>query len=186
MSRRALVIPLFVSVFGIAVSGPLAAQSPCPITSNGNGATCAVTATVPLAIPKTTRLEISNSSPFSLASTGGLISAADFTAGFYDVASTVTLTAYANATWNVTVKAQTATFAAPCATKPVGNLQWGKTTATRTTPMTTTAAAVFNASGVTPTTGTAQILYFRVLVGWTTDPPSTNCSIGLDFTITSP
>ena len=142
-------------------------------------------ATVSLTIKKTTQLVVSSSSTFSLLPSAGVLTATDYNAGFYDVASILTVTGSSNATWGATIASNTATFGAPCASKPASQLLWGRTAVTRSTPMSTSAAPVFPLASNVATAGLSQSLYFRVQVGWTTDPPSA-CSIGISFTITAP
>jgi hypothetical protein len=160
------------------------AQTTCT-TGGASGTTCFTTETVAMTVAKTTMLTVSGGTAFSLAPASGALTVADYDAGAYDVLSTITLTARANATWSATIGAATATFAAPCATKPAANLLWGRTAVTRATPLTVTPASAFASATNAATASLTQTLFFRVNVGWTTDNPGA-CSLGLAFAITAP
>lgn len=155
----------------------------CSIGSNGNGATCITTAiSVPFSIDKTTELLVNSTNTFSLLPSFGALQAADYAAGFYNVANTITVTARSNAPWNATVASTSANFVAPCASKSASQLLWGRATGTRNIAMATTGGAIFTSGTAAATAGLTQQLFFRVNIGWTTDPPNT-CNLPLTFAI---
>lgn len=160
------------------------AQTSCS-TTGGGGTTCITTSTVAMTIAKTTMLTVSTGSPFSLAPASGGLTVTDYETGAYDVASSITLTARANATWSATVVSSAASFVAPCASKPAADLLWGRTALTRTTPMSVSPASAFAAATNPATASQTQALFFRVTVGWATDAPGA-CSLPLSFAITAP
>lgn len=160
------------------------AQVSCS-TGGSGGSTCTTSSTVAMTIAATTMLTAAPGPGFSLAPASGVLTVADYESGGYDVASTITLTARANATWSATMAASTASFAAPCASKPVADLLWGRNAAARTTPLALSPAPAFALASNGATAGLSQTLYFRVKLGWTTDAPG-SCTLNLTFAINAP
>lgn len=182
MSAPVLRRSLAVLALCLGVVQPAHAQC---TTGNNNNASCSVSVTPTLTIGKLAQLEVNSPSTFSLAPSGGTITAADYITGSYDVGSTLVVTARANATWSVTVSATSSTFTAPCAGKAAGDLRWGRTATTRTTPMTTSTAQVFASATNAATAGAVQQLFFNVALTWAGDAPGT-CTLPLSFAITAP
>ena len=178
-------LALFTSSIFVLVLGtvPKLGAQTC-ITGDKKGDTCTVTISPSLTIGKTTQLLANSVTTFSLLPSLGMLTATDYIAGFYNTNSVLTVTGRSNAAWGATM-ASSASFAAPCATKAASQVLWGKTSGARTTPLSTTAAQLFTNSANSATAGLNQDLYFRVNIGWTTDPPNI-CTLGLTFTINAP
>ncbi|MCC7054531.1 MAG: hypothetical protein IT355_14775 [Gemmatimonadaceae bacterium] len=180
LTRRVAVVVAVLLASGAGTA--LQAQGSCTTAATAS-ATCNTTVTVPMVIGKTTLLQTSSATTFNLLPASGVLTVADYEAGAYDVATAITVTVRANATWNATIAAATPSFAAPCATKPAAHLLWGRSTTVRTTPMSVTPAGVFTATSNARTAGRSQVLYFRMSsLGWTTDPVGL-CSLGMAFTV---
>lgn len=137
--------------------------------------------TVPATIGKVTQLEVSGGTTITL----GTVDLAAIASGGWDAPTAITVTARANSLWGATIASTTGTFAAPCGTKAASTLHWGRSSGTRTTLLSTTSAALFPLASNAATAGTVQLVYLRLQVGWTTDPPR-SCAIGLAFAITAP
>lgn len=134
-------------------------------------------------VTKVTRMTVSPAPGFSLLPASGSVSNAQYNAGFYDVASTMSVTFQSNSTWNATITGTSGTFGAPCATKPASDLLWGRTTTTRTTPISSTATPLLTTTTNTATAGTTTTLFFRVNnVTWTSAPPGT-CTVPFTISI---
>lgn len=96
----------------------------------------------------------------------------------------VTVTVSSNRSWAVALSGPSAWSVSGGATagKPVGDVRWSIAATGAGTPLSASAATV--AAG---TAGGSQVrvLYFRTLLGWTTDAPGTYV-MPLSFTVTSP
>lgn len=173
-----------VTVLAMVVSGACAtlhAQTQSCSAGNGVGSACNRTFNLSLTVVKVTSMTVSPATGFSLVPASGSVSNAEYNAGFYDVASPMSVTISSNGTWNATITATSPTFTAPCGTKPAGDLLWGRTSTTRTTPLATTATPLLASTSNAAVAGLVTTLFFRVNnVTWTSAPPGT-CSV--PFTI---
>ncbi len=185
MSRTFLSRVVRVALTSCAAVSTMLAQTTTCSTPNGNGSTCSTTVTPTLLIPKLSQLEVGSASTFSLQPASGSITAADYVTGSYDVGATITVTARANSTWSASIRAATPNFNAPCSGKVAGDLRFGRTTATRTIGVSTTAQPVFVSASNAATAGLTQQLFFNVQLGWAADAPGT-CALPLTFSILAP
>ena len=172
--RRSILALAAVALQGVAWSSAHA-QGTCSAGFTAGGA-CNTTVNFTVTVQKVVAMTVAGGATFSLQPTGGIVTAADYSAGAYDVASTLSLLVSSNSTWNTTILATAPTFAAPCAARPVGSLLWGRTATTRTTPLSTTSTSILPAPNAA-TAGTTVSLFFRMTsVTWTGTPPAT-CTV---------
>ena len=116
----------------------------------------------------------------------GTPSAADFTAGFKDVAGP-TATVQSNRPWHVDVVANNVvkfTYAGALTdpNKPSNNLHWGTVSGTYGNDASTSAVLKSGAAG---TSGTSQQIFFRTMWSWAADVPGTY-SLVVNFTLAAP
>ena len=179
--RRSILLALAAVALQGAVWSSASAQGTCS-AGFGAGGSCNTTVNFTVNVQKVVAMTVAGGATFSLQPTGGIVTAADYSAGAYDVASTLSLLVSSNSTWNTTIMATAATFGAPCAARPVGTLLWGRTATTRTTPLSTTSASILPATNLA-TAGTTVSLFFRMTnVTWTGTPPAT-CTV--PFTVSA-
>jgi len=163
-----------------------AAQSVCT-TGNGNNAQCSVSPQInfALTVPRVVQLTLSAS---SLNLINNDVSATDYEAGFKSAPS-LTVTAFADTAAVVTMSAATTNFTAPAGvTKAASTLQAsldGTTFNGLTTAGTTVLTIGAGGQGHGTIGGKVQIIAFKTLLGFTSDPPG-SYSLTINFTITAP
>jgi hypothetical protein len=188
---RTIRLACFLAVLALASSTVVkAAQAQtvaCDINSNGNGQTC-TTANTPVAfsIGNVVQLTVAQGTVFNLLPAGGLLSATDYENGFFDADGQIQLEVRSNTAWTAKI-ASAANFTGGCPqAKSASVLRWGTAAATRTSSVTSTAANIKTGSA---TASETINLYFRVLVGWTSDSPvalASNCRLPVTFSVTTP
>ncbi len=158
--------------------------------TTGNGAKSSCPTPLPqlsftLVVPRVVQLTLSAS---SLNLINNNVSATDYEAGFKSAPS-LTLTAFADTAAVITMAAATTNFTAPAGvTKPASTLQAsldGTTFNGLTTAGTTVMAIAAGGQGHGTIGGKVQIIAFKTLLGYTSDPPG-SYSLTINFTITAP
>jgi hypothetical protein len=144
--------------------------------------------TLSLTVPRVAQLTVSASS-LSLANNN--LAAEDYTAGFKNVAATLTVQAWADTGAVVTMSAASTNFSYTpstgiATTKAASTLQAsinGGTAAGLTTAGTT--VLTIGAGGSAGSNPAAATISFKYLLGYATDPPGTY-SLTINFTVTAP
>ncbi len=155
--------------------------------NNGPNSQCDVSPQISfsLIVPRVVQLTLSAS---SLNLINNNVSATDYEAGFKSAPS-LTLTAFADTAAVITMAAATTNFTAPAGvTKPASTLQAsldGTTFNGLTTAGTTVMAIAAGGQGHGTIGGKVQIIAFKTLLGYTSDPPG-SYSLTINFTITAP
>lgn len=175
-------------ISGVALAAaPAAAQSTCT-TANANNSSCNVSPQISfsLTVPRVVQLTLSAS---TLSLINGDALAEDYEAGF-KTAGSLTATAWADTGAVVTMAAATTDFTAPAGvTKPASTLQASLDGGTTWTGLTTGGATVITigagGQGNGAGGGLSQVINFRTLLGYATDPPG-SYSLTIHFTVTAP
>jgi hypothetical protein len=153
------------------------------LVSRGASAQANITVTVQMPVADVFSLTIS-----PLSTPLGTPTWADFTTGYLNVATPVSLTARANRSYMVTISAATPTFsftpagAQPNPNKPRSDLQWAHSSGGAYTSIGTGGTVL---SGGAATNGASQDVYYRTLWNIAQAPPG-NYSLNVSFTISAP
>jgi len=165
-----------------------AAQTVSCTTGNGAKASCPTPLpqiAFTLVVPRVVQLTLSAS---SLNLMNNDVSATDYEAGSKSAPS-LTVTAFADTAAVITMAAATTNFTAPAGvTKPASTLQAsldGTTFNGLTTAGTTVMTIAAGGQGHGTIGGKVQIIAFKTLLGYTSDPPG-SYSLTINFTITAP